>query len=215
VRGQGAAPESTKSYDAFLSYCHEDVEAARALQRGLRRFAKPIWRVRALRVFRDETSLAASPEFWLELERAMLDSRFLIVLLSPAAAHSSWVSREIRAWTDAGRHDWLRLVLVDGELVWDGATGTFDPNLSDALSPSLVQSPDPTRNPPLYVDLRELPIAQMDLREPRFRAAILDLAAFIAKNFFDLARHFASFVDKPKRWINNGVPNGGILCGGA
>src|SRR5262245_23483621 len=45
------------------------------------------------------------------------------------------------------------------------------------LCPALLQPADPTRNPPLYADLRGLPPARMSLRDPQFREAVLDLAA--------------------------------------
>ena len=51
-----------RGYDAFISYSHRlDSAIAARLQAGLQRFAKPWYQVRALRVFRDQTSLAASP----------------------------------------------------------------------------------------------------------------------------------------------------------
>jgi hypothetical protein len=49
-------------YDAFISYSHAaDGALAPALQRGLHRLAKPWY---ALRVYRDETNLAADPGMW-------------------------------------------------------------------------------------------------------------------------------------------------------
>jgi len=50
------------AYDAFVSYSHaaDDLLAPR-LQTGLQRFAKPWWKRRALHIFRDESSLSASP----------------------------------------------------------------------------------------------------------------------------------------------------------
>jgi hypothetical protein len=51
---------SATGYDAFISYSRVDVEFALRLQRSLERFAKPWNRTRALRVFRDMSSLAAT-----------------------------------------------------------------------------------------------------------------------------------------------------------
>ena len=46
-------------YDGFISYSHAaDELLAPRLQAGLQRFAKPWWKRRALRIFRDEASLS-------------------------------------------------------------------------------------------------------------------------------------------------------------
>ena len=52
-------------YDASISYSHSaDRPLAVAVQTGLQQFAKPWYQRRALRVFRDESSLSATPELW-------------------------------------------------------------------------------------------------------------------------------------------------------
>ena len=49
-------------YDAFISYSHaKDRPIAAALQSVIQRLGKPWYRRRALRVFRDDTSLSATP----------------------------------------------------------------------------------------------------------------------------------------------------------
>ena len=76
-------------YDAFISYSHAaDNAAAPALQAALHAFARPWNRMRALRVFRDQTSLAASPELWPAIEAALADARWLLLMASPEAAAS-------------------------------------------------------------------------------------------------------------------------------
>src|SRR5215475_10349279 len=91
------APEgSRKSYDAFISYSHDaDRVFAPVLQRGLQHLAKPWNRRRALEVFRDETSLAASPGLWPSIRATLDASRWLVLLASPEAAQSHWVGEEI------------------------------------------------------------------------------------------------------------------------
>jgi hypothetical protein len=50
------------AYDAFISYSHKrDVSIASRLQSQMQRLGKPWYRLRALRIFRDDTSLSASP----------------------------------------------------------------------------------------------------------------------------------------------------------
>jgi hypothetical protein len=48
-----------------------------AVQRGLHKLAKPLWRrPRSLRVFLDRTDLAANPELWARIATALDASRF-------------------------------------------------------------------------------------------------------------------------------------------
>jgi len=86
-------------YDAFISYSHaRDRGIATALQDVVQRLGKPWYRRRALRVFRDDTSLAATPALWPSIVDALDGSRFLILLASPEAAASRWVDREVAHW---------------------------------------------------------------------------------------------------------------------
>ena len=67
-----AAGETIGAYAAFISYSHAaDGKLAPALQRGLHGFARPWFRLRALRVFRDEASLSANPGLWSSIEQAL------------------------------------------------------------------------------------------------------------------------------------------------
>src|SRR5215472_14444505 len=68
-------------YEAFVSYSHAvDGRLAPALQSALHRLAKPWYRLRALRVFRDKTSLSANPGLWPSIERALAESKFFLLL---------------------------------------------------------------------------------------------------------------------------------------
>ena len=81
-------------FDAFISYSHAaDGRLAPALQSGLHRFAKPWYRVRALRVFRDEASLSANPALWSSITQALDESEAFLLLASPDAKASEWVGR--------------------------------------------------------------------------------------------------------------------------
>ena len=84
------------AFDAFVSYSHAaDGRLAPALQRAIQRLAKPWYRARALRVFRDESALSANPHLWSSIQSALDESEWFVWLASPDAVASEWVGREI------------------------------------------------------------------------------------------------------------------------
>src|SRR4249919_2795097 len=118
--------DALAAYDAFISYSHaKDKPIAAALQSVVQRLGKPWYKRRALRVFRDDTSLSATPHLWPTIEQALEQSRFLIVLASPEAAASPWVGKEIAYWLAHKSVDTLLVALTDGALTWDNAAGDF------------------------------------------------------------------------------------------
>ena len=59
-------------YHAFISYSHAaDSRLAPAVRSALHRIAKPWYKLRQLRVFRDKTNLAAAPGLWSSIESAL------------------------------------------------------------------------------------------------------------------------------------------------
>ena len=163
-------------YDAFISYSHAaDGKLAPALQLALHRFAKPWYRLRALRVFRDQTSLSASPALWPAIETALGEARYFVLLASPDAAGSVWVRRELEYWLGKRSADTLLIVMTDGELVWDEGTADFDWAVTTVLPESMRQT---FRQEPLYLDLRWARTeGHLTLANPRFAEAIADIAA--------------------------------------
>jgi WD40 repeat protein len=139
-------------YDAFVSYSHgQDAPLARALQSELERFARPWYRPRAVRVFRDATNLSASPGLWQSIEQALEGSSWFILIASPASAASEWVRKEVQWWLahrDAGR---ILLALTSGEIRWAGTD--FDWARTDALPPELSGA---FGAEPFWIDLRKL-----------------------------------------------------------
>jgi WD40 repeat protein len=174
-RAVGAA-SPLPGYDAFVSYSHAaDGRLAPALQAGLQSLAKPWYRRRALRVFRDKTSLSASPELWPAIERALAQARYFVLLASPEAARSPWVEREVRWWRAHRGGDTVLVVLTDGELVWDESVGDFDAHGTNAIPRGLRGW---FAAEPLWVDLRwARDERHVSLRNPGFRDAVADLAA--------------------------------------
>src|SRR5437588_5122087 len=137
-------------YDAFISYSHaKDKPIASALQSAGQKLGKPWYRRRALRLFRDDTSLSATPGLWPTIESALNESRYFILLASPDAASSKWVNKEVAHWLAHKRADTLLIGVTEGELLWDESLGDFAKN--EALPPVLVQK-FPAE--PKWVDLR-------------------------------------------------------------
>jgi WD40 repeat protein len=162
-------------YDAFISYSHAaDGRLASELQSALHSFAKPWYRLRALRVFRDQASLSANPALWTSIQRALEDSKTFVLLASPEAAASEWVAREVRWWRTHKPIERLLLLLTDGQIDWDGQAGDFDRQTTDALPPTLAGA---FAEEPRWIDLRWARSAtDVSLRDPRFRDAVADVA---------------------------------------
>jgi len=109
MQSQGAS----FTYDAFLSYSHRDGAVASGIQKGLHRIGRRVGQLNALRVFRDATELAANPDLWGKVTDAMDRSRYLIVVLSPQAAASEWVNKEVAHWLQRQHFRSIRLVTND------------------------------------------------------------------------------------------------------
>ena len=125
---QIAAPRDPRlfRYCAFLSYGHRDADTARWLHESLERFRVPqalVGKVtangpipaRLVPIFRDRHELAASGDLAREIEAALSDSRFLIVLCSPAAAASRWTGAEIDRFKKLRPDGCVLAAIIDGE----------------------------------------------------------------------------------------------------
>ncbi len=163
-------------HDLFISYSRSaDGRLAILLHRQLQLFAKPIFRRRALRVFRDDDELSANAALWTSIKDALDGSGMLLILASPASASSEWVGKEIHHWVTTKPTGTVLLAVTDGTVEWDDASGDFDFERSTALSPLLSGA---FAEEPRYIDLRwvkEQP--QLDKKDPRLRSAVADLAA--------------------------------------
>ena len=170
------AATKVNSYDAFISYSHAaDGQLTPAVQHGMQSIGRPWNRRRALRVFRDKSSLSATPQLWPTIEEAMLSSRYFVLLASPQAAGSPWVNQEIEWWRSKRSASTVLIGLTDGELVWDHARRCFDPLRTTALPPAAVAW---FTHEPLWVDLRwARQERHLTLSDPRFRDCMAALAA--------------------------------------
>src|SRR5215203_4062582 len=156
------------SYDAFISYSHaKDKSVAAALQSVVQRLGKPWYRRRALRVFRDDTSLSATPSLWPSIESALDRSRFLVLLASQEAAGSPWVCKEAEYWLSHKSSETLLIAVTEGDLSWLG--DDFDWSAQCPL-PRALKGHFPGE--PKWVDLRAFRDT-VDLRDPKF----IDLTA--------------------------------------
>ena len=157
VREPGQANTRLR-YNAFISYSHAvDHQFAADLQNGIQRFAAP-WNplrwlnpVRTLRIFRDESSLAANPALWQSIEQALVQSKWLIVLASQDAAQSPWIEKEIDFWCRHKSADRILFVLTSDEIAWDSKHGDFDWKKTSALPACLAGVFDAE---PRWIDMR-------------------------------------------------------------
>ena len=117
----------------------------------MQKLGKPWYRRRALRVFRDDTSLSATPHLWPSIEQALGSSRFFLLLASPEAAASKWVNKEGSCWLDHNSIETLLLGVTDGDLAWDESVGDFTQGERFPLPPVLARR---FRDEPKWVDLR-------------------------------------------------------------
>ena len=163
-------------YNAFMSYSHAaDGRLAPALQSALHRFAKPWYRLRALHIFRDKTTLAVTPSLWGAIQAALDESTFFILLASPEAAASVWVQQEVEYWLRSNPPNRLLIVLTGGEMQWDRTSGGFEASSTTALPALLLRK---FGEEPLYLDLRWAhDDKHLTLNHPRFREAVAELAA--------------------------------------
>jgi TIR domain-containing protein len=162
-----------KPYGAFLLYSHAaDSHVAASLQHGLQTIAKPWHRLRSIRVFWDASDLSATPGLWQALTQALDESKYVVLLASPEAASSAWVSRELQYWLDHRRSEEILIAVTGGEIAWDAQLGDFDWRTTTAL-PTILKGA--FKSEPLFVDLRGLQANEMVLANPRFATSVAPL----------------------------------------
>lgn len=163
------APRLEHRYYAFLSYSHKDQAIADWLHRELEAFKVPralqgkltamgVVPKRLTPIFRDRQELAAADDLGHEIRNALGSSQYLIVLCSPAAAHSRWTNAEIETFKRVRPDGCVLAVIVDGEPFASDVPGHDD---LECYPPALQHRYDrrgrPTakRAEPLAADLRE------------------------------------------------------------
>ena len=98
----GEVKETEYRYDAFISYRHRtpDKPIAEKLQKLLETYTPPKGAVKdgmrkKLHLFRDETELPTSNDLGADIKKALEQSRFLVVICSPAFERSKWCMQEV------------------------------------------------------------------------------------------------------------------------
>ena len=126
---------ASEPFAAFLSYSRGASEQlAVDLQAGLERFAKPWYRLRAIRVFRDDSSMSANTALWSTIQTGLTQSAWFVLLATPASAASPWVAQEIDWWLQHKGPQRLLIVQAEGDLYWDRVARAFS-SIVDRRSP--------------------------------------------------------------------------------
>lgn len=113
-------------YRAFISYSHADQRWGHWLHRNLEGYRVPRKLVgmasaegpvpaRLTPIFRDLDDLPAGSDLTEEVQAALRDSRFLIVICSPSSARSKWVDQEILHFKRLHGEGRILAAIVDGE----------------------------------------------------------------------------------------------------
>lgn len=165
----------SNEWDAFISYGRQDARLeAESLQKRIQTFAKPWNQLRSSRIFRDDASMSANPGLWPTIERALTQARYFILLLSPAAAASVWVNKEVEWWLDHKSPQTMLLVHVDGLVAWDTTRKDFSLT-SNCVPPALRGR---LTNEPRWVSLTWFhEPGSSGTSDARFQEIVADLAA--------------------------------------
>jgi tetratricopeptide (TPR) repeat protein len=155
-------------YFAFLSYSHKDEALADWLHAQLEQYRVPSSLVGQLTehgtvpkrlspIFRDRHELAAAHDLGEEIQEALGNSQFLIVLCSPDAAQSRWTNAEIETFKRHKPDGCVLAAIASGEPFASDLPGR---QAEECFPPALRQKYDrrgrPTgrRAEPLAADLR-------------------------------------------------------------
>lgn len=125
-------------YWAYISYSHKDEKWAKWLHDAIETYQVPRQLIgkktngqiipnRLIPIFRDRTELPSSSDLGDVLDKALRESKFMIVLCSPSAAGSQWVNEEILRFKRLGKESRILALIIDG-----------DPNAGECFPDSLI-----------------------------------------------------------------------------
>ena len=165
-------------FKAFISYSHFDQHWAAWLQHSLEGYRIPGRLVgtrggfgpiprRLTPVFRDREDLSSSADLGSSVKASLEASESLVVICSPHAANSDWVSEEVRYFQRLGREERVFALIVDGDPHAD------DPG-QQCFPRALTVNPDGTAREPLAADVRKSADGRL-LAKLKIVAGILDI----------------------------------------
>lgn len=177
-----------KDYYAFISYKREDEKWAKWLQGKLEHYKFPMnlnGRIdlpKNIRpIFRDVTDL--SPGLLAEeINNALCNSEWLIVVCSPRSAKSPWVCKEAQTFIDSGRADHIIPFIIEGN--------PFSDDISTECYPEALLN---------LTGSKELLAA--NINEMGRNAAIIKVVARMFNLRFDVLWQRYEREQKRKRWI--------------
>jgi len=120
-------PEVTNAkYYAFISYSHSDDKWGAWLHKGLESYHPPksiigksnrdgVVPKTLAPIFQDIHELPTASDLGAMIKDALEQSRYLIVICSPASAKSIWVNEEILTFKRLGKANRILAIIVDGE----------------------------------------------------------------------------------------------------
>ncbi|HWM34530.1 MAG TPA: toll/interleukin-1 receptor domain-containing protein [Pseudolysinimonas sp.] len=165
-------------FDAFISYSRSASSTlAVELRNGIERFAKPWYRLRSSRVFLDDASMSANTGLWSTIERGLTEAEWFILICSPKAAESQYVTTEITWWLQHKSADRILLVLDEGTMLWDAKAGDFDWKRSSAVNRALSKA---FAEEPRWVEMPWFEAeGSLGTADPRFPERVADLASAV------------------------------------
>ncbi|NUS23269.1 MAG: hypothetical protein HOV92_03450 [Streptomyces sp.] len=127
-------------YRAFFSYSGDrDRRWLPHLQRAIERLSRPWYEPPRIRIFLDSSGgVSIGPRLWAKIVAGLDRSNWLVVMASPEAKESKWVTREIEWWLTNKSAETILLVVTAGQLVWDEQRRDWDPERSTALPACLL-----------------------------------------------------------------------------
>jgi len=193
-------PNPEDSFLAFISYSHEvDKEIAKRLHHTIKTFAKPWYRFFGRKIYLDKLNLAANPDVWGEICKALENSKYLILFASPEAKESEGVIKELKYWikikekefqekkveVDVVKGTNLRaisndykiiIVLLGGNISYDSNRGDFDWEVTNSIPLCLKNK---FVKEPLWIDLRRLYEKKTKINDIEFQSDIASIVATI------------------------------------
>ena len=180
-------------YNAFISYRHVEPDRSDAvwLHKALETYKIPKelvkqgYQAKLKRVFRDEEELSASSDLSAEIDSALQQSEFLIVICSPRIVESIWCDQEVKRFRELGRHDKIIALLIEGE-----PADSFLPSLCEIRKH--IVNDDGTKSEsievvePLAADIR--PRSGHSKKELRHLAKLRIISTLLGCKFDDLRR---------------------------